>query len=77
MNENDNYRYTLWDRIADLPWFGIGIILGALALFSGIGFGIYLHMDSYRNECHDAGGHVVVVKDVEICVDHDNRVIFL
>jgi hypothetical protein len=71
------------DNIKDaiLDWLDenigmIFIVVGAVLVFVAIGVGIYATTDNYRRQCHNAGGHIISVRDEEICVDHDNRVIF-
>jgi len=58
----------------------LGFIVGMLAL-SGvlglIGWLIYVDINDYRRQCHRAGGHVVSVRNEEVCVNHDNQVIFI
>lgn len=60
-----------------LPWFGILTTIGVIIVVAGLGWLIWAHADDYRGQCHDAGGHIIEVRDAEICVDRENRVIFL
>lgn len=68
---------TFWDRVRDLPWTVINIVLAFILVFGGLALGIYMTIDAYRSECHGVGGHIVTVRDEEVCVDRDGKVIFL
>jgi hypothetical protein len=63
--------------LRDLPWDIIGGILGLVSMLVLATWLVYAHIDDYRGQCHDAGGHIISVRDEEICVDRENRVIFL
>lgn len=67
----------LLNRLEALPWFGILTTIGVVLVVAGLGLLLWAHVDSYRGQCHDAGGHIIDIRDAEICVDRDNRVIFL
>jgi len=49
----------------------VAVIVGSLCWIS------YADISGYRRECHNAGGHVVEVRGYDICVDRENKVIFL
>jgi len=61
----------------DFPWFGLVVTVVVATVLGGIIGLIYASVDSYRRQCHDVGGHIISVRDNEICVDRDNKVIFL
>lgn len=74
---NEQEQDTFWDWFMDLPWWGILWTLLVIVMLIGAGFAIYRGVVGYRTECHNAGGHIIDVRDADICVDRDNRVIFL
>lgn len=68
----EQLREWLRDRGAVLAWVGLFV-----AVVGGIGWLAYASIDDYRGQCHGQGGHIVEVKGTEVCVDRENRVIFL
>jgi hypothetical protein len=71
MTKTERRRWN-FDRV-----FPVVIIAACLSVAGGVGWLIYSDVDDYRRQCHRAGGHIVEVKDEEICVDHDGKVIFI
>lgn len=74
------FKRGIADRFID--WFDewgfvAGVTLAIIIVLTSIGVLIYRDVDGRRAECHRAGGHMIVVQDVEVCVDHDNRVLIL
>jgi hypothetical protein len=63
--------------IRNFPWFGVTITVIIVGFLTLLGWTTYAHIDGYRSQCHNAGGHIIEVRDEEICVDRENRVIFL
>jgi hypothetical protein len=63
--------------LSNLPWFGIIVTLVIVVGLGGASWLIYAMIDDYRRQCHNVGGHIIDVKGNEICVDHDNRIIFV
>lgn len=64
-------------KIRDIPWFGITMTLVVLTALVFGAWAIYASIADYHNQCHDSGGHIISVHDNEVCVDHDNKVIFV
>lgn len=65
-------------RRYDFSWVAPTLfVAGLVGLLGLLGWLIYSDVDSYRHQCHDSGGHIISVKETEICVDRDNQVIFL
>lgn len=65
-------------RRIDFSWVGPTLVfLVFLGFLGAVGWIIYADANDYRRQCHDSGGHIIEVKDTEICVDRDNGVIFL
>jgi hypothetical protein len=64
-------------KIRDIPWFGILMTLVVLAALALGVWAIYASIADYRNQCHDSGGHIITTNSNDVCVDHDNKVIFV
>lgn len=58
-------------------WFPLIVVLIAIAGAAGLVYVIARTTADYRNQCHDAGGHIVEVSGSHVCVDHDNRIILV
>jgi hypothetical protein len=65
-------RDAFWGNVQLVFW-----VLVVAAVVGGVCWVVYAHVDDYRGQCHDAGGHIIDIRDAEICVDRDNRVILL
>ena len=69
-------RYRRRELFKDNMWIVFWVLV-IMAVVGGVCWIAYADMDGYRSQCHDAGGHVVEVRGYDICVDRENRVIFL
>lgn len=79
-NRDENVRAARRYRRREAFWGNVQLVFWVLvvaAVIGGIFWIVYADIDGYRRQCHDAGGHVVDVRNNEICVDRENRVIFL
>ena len=61
----------------EFDWVIFTMVVVCVGLLTGAGFIVYGTINDYRAQCHDAGGHIIEVQGDEVCVDHDNRVIFV
>lgn len=73
----ETYRGRIADFFWDLNYVMIATIVGIVLVVACIVWGFVSNQRAWRGECHDAGGHVINVENADICVDRENRVIFL
>ena len=51
-------------------------ILVILILAGGITYLVIRDIQNFERKCRSAGGHVITVRDADICVDVNQRVIY-
>ena len=73
----ETYRGRVADFFWNLNYAVVAAIAGIVLVVACIAWGIVNTQRAWRGECHDAGGHVINVENVDICVDRDNRVILI
>lgn len=77
MRDDDDTGLVTRSHVAKLPWSVIWMTLLVAALLGTLVYLACRDVYGYRHACHVRGGHVVEVKDVEICLDGEDKVIFL
>lgn len=66
----------VWNWFYD--WMPIIVVIVLfVTVIGGITWFVVADDQAYWSRCHDRGGHDIEVKDTHICVDEDNRVIYV
>lgn len=68
---------TLRRHLREWPWGLLAGLTVVVIIFVGLGYVVWRDVDGYRGQCHGQGGHIVSVRGSEVCVDRENKVIFL
>ena len=58
-----------------VDWLWTVVALVVLTLVTAIVWSIIHSQESYKHNCRVKGGDVVQFRDVDICVDDENRII--